>query len=75
MQQKLVISVLTVLFLLSMAQTGLDWYGIDWAFVTRGATRDTIFDATSGHPPALVHLFQKIAFFGSFILADWLMVR
>ncbi|KAF9555616.1 hypothetical protein CPC08DRAFT_780314 [Agrocybe pediades] len=54
--------------------TGFNWYGVDWAFIANGDTRDSVFLATSGHPPALTHLLQNIAFFGSFILADWLMI-
>jgi len=59
-----------------MAQTGINWYEQDWIFVVMGNTRETIAQAVEAiDPTPLIHLWDDILYFLSFILADCLMVR
>ncbi|KAF9554880.1 hypothetical protein CPC08DRAFT_160007 [Agrocybe pediades] len=73
-QRKSVTAVLGVLFAMSMLGTGIRCYQIESGFVSFGATQHSIYLAISEERPAQLHLVQSAALFGSFILADWLMV-
>lgn len=74
-QSHIITIVLSALFMLSMVGTAIDWYNIDRSIVevvSGGQPITFIFFQRSG--PTGLHLAQNIAFFGSFILADWLIV-
>jgi len=60
---RFVITAISVLFILAMAQTAIGLYGANWSFIAMGGTRDTIFEAVMSHPPVMAHLLQNITFF------------
>jgi len=72
--QRVVVSLITLLFVFAMTQIGLQWYYTNWTFVENGATRETMARASQTYPSASIHLVTNITYFGPFILADWLMV-
>ncbi|KAH9474204.1 hypothetical protein JR316_0008607 [Psilocybe cubensis] len=41
--RRVVIAMISTLYLLTLADTILEWYFLDWSFITYGITRDTIF--------------------------------
>lgn len=69
----MVLTTISVLYLLSFVDFIFQWYFLDWAFVANGDTRDSIFGASLGGPLWLQAIDQLIQN-ASIVVADVLLV-
>jgi len=69
---RIVVTTMTLLYLLGIAQLGIQWYVCCWNFLGNGDTRETVF-VSLFRVPVRTHLAIIIASFSMCILADGLL--
>ena len=72
-RKKIVVITITLLYILGIAQLGIQWYVCCWSFVENGNTRESVFVSLFGIP-VWIRLGINIASFSMCILADGLLV-
>ncbi|KAF8188730.1 hypothetical protein BJ912DRAFT_1042509 [Pholiota molesta] len=72
-KHRLVPATITLLYLSSMIQTGLQWYITKWQFVNNGDSRNSVFQSLIG-TPEWSDVLYNIAAYSGFVLADGLLI-
>lgn len=70
---RIVLSLISALYVLCLADFAVNWYFLDWVVVTNGDTRDSIFLATVGGVQWLF-ILNNILYYCLFMIADGLLV-
>jgi len=73
-QSRFVVIMMTTLFALGMFQLGVQWGLLKWQFVNSGQTKETVF-LSFYLIPTWSAVANAFALYGSFLLADMLLVR
>ncbi|KDR68094.1 hypothetical protein GALMADRAFT_146582 [Galerina marginata CBS 339.88] len=72
-QSKIVVITMTLLYMLGIAQLGIQWYVCCWNFVGNGNTRETVF-VSLYDAPVWTRLAINITSFSMCIIADGLLI-
>jgi len=72
-QSRIVVTIMTMLYMLGIAQFGIQWYICSWNFTTNGDTRETVF-VSLFNGPVWTRLVITITSFSMCILADGLLI-
>jgi len=72
-QRRIVVTTMTVLYVLSISQFGIQWYVCCWNFTGNGDTRETVF-VSLFNGPVWTRLAINITSFSMCILADGLLI-
>lgn len=71
--RRVVLTVISVLYLLAFMNFIFDWYFLDWSLVVNGDTRDTMFRSTLGSPLWL-DVLDDFLFNCSLVVSDGFLV-
>ncbi|PPQ80969.1 hypothetical protein CVT25_014718 [Psilocybe cyanescens] len=74
LNRRIVISTISVLYLLCFADFIVEWYYLDWVVVINGDTRESIFWGSVGEGPQWIFVLNDFLQISSFIVADGLLV-
>lgn len=69
-----IIITITTLYLVCLAQLAIQWYALQWEFITNGQTRQDSYLAILENPEALV-LASFVTSYSVVVIADGLLVR
>ncbi|KDR80140.1 hypothetical protein GALMADRAFT_1181105 [Galerina marginata CBS 339.88] len=72
-QRRYIITSITLLYLFALCQTGIQWYNLDFMFVEKGGTRESILASISTTPPWIILLSYTCTSF-TLVLADGILV-
>ncbi|PPQ85710.1 hypothetical protein CVT25_002478 [Psilocybe cyanescens] len=68
-----VVTTITILYLLCLAQLAIQWYALQWEFIVNGETRQDIYLSILENPEALV-LASFVTSYSVIIVADGLLI-
>ncbi|PPQ91124.1 hypothetical protein CVT25_013262 [Psilocybe cyanescens] len=72
--RRIVLSAISVLYLLCFVQFVVQWYSIDLDVVINGDTRESIFFSTVEGGPKWLWVFANVPFYASFVASDGLLI-
>lgn len=72
-QRRIVVSTITILYLMCTCTFALDWYWLKYAIINNGQTQISMFNAIVEAPP-WVYITLVVLQFGMFIISDGLLV-
>ncbi|PPQ72177.1 LOW QUALITY PROTEIN: hypothetical protein CVT25_008818 [Psilocybe cyanescens] len=71
---RIVLSAMSLLYLLCFSEFVVQWYFLNWAIVSNGDTRESIFLETVGGGPPWIFVLDDFLFFAALIVSDGLLV-
>ncbi|PPQ82850.1 hypothetical protein CVT25_009221 [Psilocybe cyanescens] len=72
--RRIVLSVISVLYLICFSDFIFQWYFLDWFVVVNGDTRESIFFGTLGGGPAWMGVLNTFLFYSLLIVSDGLLI-
>ncbi|PPQ95158.1 hypothetical protein CVT25_013303 [Psilocybe cyanescens] len=72
--RRIVLSAISLLYVLCFSQLLVQWYSLHWTFVTNGSTRETIFLGTVGEDPQWIFVLSSLLLYSLVLVPDGLLV-